>query len=172
MTSCENCICLNLILEGALGASENTIEGPVVENEVPGDCATPFNRINIWSSVAVTDEPSTLRGNWVLIPSNCSEMLSIFLTIEVKISSELVSLFCLNNTSVLLNSVYIGCALANDVIWLILVKLLILTSLTRSDTTFLPEISLPPVIASSPNRLNPTGWFVSRTGFLHWLIGV
>ena len=168
----ENVRFLNLILEGALGGSENTTDGPDVVNAVPGDWATPLIRINNWSSVAVTDSPSTFNANCVLTPLKSLSILSSFLTIEVKISSELVSLLCLNNTSVLLNSVYIGCELAKDVIWLILVALKILTSLTRSDTTFLPDISLPAASDNSPNILNPTGWLVSRILFLHSLIGV
>ena len=44
---CARVTFLNLILEGALGASVKTTEGPDVENATLGACATPFIKINI-----------------------------------------------------------------------------------------------------------------------------
>ena len=55
--------------------------------------------------VAITCSPLILSGNEVWIPSNCDEISSIFLTTDVKISSEDVNLLFLNSTSVLLNCV-------------------------------------------------------------------
>ena len=90
-------------LESGFGGSANTRLLPTTLYEVPGACIIPLSVISNWFSFTTKFSPSTAIGNDFLDPSNCDAILSIFLTIEVRISSELVNLFLRNRTSELLN---------------------------------------------------------------------
>ena len=93
-----------LTLAGGCGGSENTIESCWILNEVPGVCTTPFKTTINWLALATTFVLLTVNGNEILSPSNRLEISSTRWTTEVRIFSEDVNLFCLNSTSVLLNS--------------------------------------------------------------------
>ena len=93
-----------LTLAGGCGGSANTIESPWSSKDTSGVWTTPLIIINNWFALATIFSLRIVSGNWVLIPSNKLEISSNLWTTEVRIFSEDVNLFCLNSTSVLLNS--------------------------------------------------------------------
>ena len=93
-----------LTLAGGCGGSANTIESPWSSNEISGVWTIPLIIIINWFALATILSPLIVNGNCVLIPSNKFEISSNLWTTEVRMFSEEVNRFCLNNTSVLLNS--------------------------------------------------------------------
>ena len=112
LVNVRSTVCIRLIvtftyltLAGGCGGSTNTIESCWIENAVPGVCTTPLSTIINWFALATILVWLTCSGNEVLSPSNKVDISSILCTTDVRIFSEEVNRFCLNNTSVLLNAV-------------------------------------------------------------------
>ena len=149
------------------GGSVNTIESFKILNDSSGVCTTPLRIIINWFELAITLSPSIVSGNWVLWPSNKPDILSTLCTTEVKIFSEEVNLFCLNNTSVLLNSWYIGSPRAKLWIFGTTASLANSTDLVNSKSVSLLVISALSWISNCPNTLNDAGWTFLITVFFH-----
>ena len=159
-------------LAGGCGGSTNTIESCWILNAVPGVCTIPFKTIINWFALATILVWLTCSGNEVLSPSNRFDISSILCTTDVRIFSEEVNRFCLNNTSVLLNSVYIGSTRAK--FWMLgtIASCANSTDLVKEKNVSLLGINPYSFKLSSPNTLNDAGWtFLIRISF-HSLIDV